>query len=249
MNIEHQLFSLGFSENEVKVYLSLLRTSGNYVSNISKETKIERVSLYYVLELLTKKWLVSFITKNKTKFFVPEKPERIINIFKEKLNVAENLVPWLKMIENSLLNKPSFKYYEWIDWVKEILEEVFSSKSIKSYANLSNFMNYNKELLNKYFEKIKKDNIKLNIILSYNDDVLKYLNNINENLENKINYSFINNHEFPFQYDVFITDKIVWIISLIDWEVVAIKIESKHYIDSQKAIFNLAWLGATSFSI
>lgn len=249
MNLEHQLFILWFSENEVKIYLSLLKTSGNYVSNISTDTKIERVSLYYTLESLTKKWLVYFITKNKAKFFIPEKPERIVNIFREKLNVAENIIPWLKMIENSLLNKPTFKYYEWIDWVKEIMDEIFTSKTIQSYANLTNFLKYNKELLNKYFEKIKKDNIKLNIILSYNEEALNYLNSINENLENKINFAFINEIEFPFKYDVFITEKMVWIISLIDGEIVAIKIESKHYVDSQKAIFNLAWLWATNFSI
>jgi sugar-specific transcriptional regulator TrmB len=52
MSIEEQLLYLGLSQNEIKVYLSLLKTTGNYVSQLSKDTKIERVSLYYTLDSL-----------------------------------------------------------------------------------------------------------------------------------------------------------------------------------------------------
>jgi hypothetical protein len=64
-----------------------------------------------------------------------------------------------------------------------------------------------------------------------------------------INYVYIDSNEFPFEYDVFITDKIVWIISVKNSEIVAIRIESQAYANSQKAIFNLAWLGATKFVV
>lgn len=248
MTTEEQLSFLWFSQNEISVYISLLKTSWNYVSQLSKNTKIERVSLYYTLDCLKEKWLVYFINKNKIKFFIPEKPEKIINIYKEKLNIAENILPELKILENISLNKPSFKYYEWIDWVKEVLKEIFEYKDIKSYANLHNAMIYSKNLIDIYFKKIPQENIKLNIILPYKEDIIDYLNSINnENQKKNINYVFINETEFPFEYDVFITDKIVWIISIIDWEIIAIRIESKAYANSQKAIFNLAWLGATSF--
>ncbi|EKE29821.1 MAG: hypothetical protein ACD_2C00091G0007 [uncultured bacterium (gcode 4)] len=250
MTIEEQLSFLWFSQNEIKVYISLLRSSWNYVSQLSKDTKIERVSLYYTLELLKEKWLIQFVIKNKIKFFIPEKPEKIVNAHKEKLNIAENLLPWLKMLENTTLNKPSFKYFEWMDWVKEVLKEIFEYKDIKSYANLYNAMNHSKELLDPYFKKIIKDRIKFNIILPYNQSVIDYLIAIKSETQNKtINYVFINQVEFPFEYDVFITDKIVWIISIINGEIIAIRIESMAYANSQRAIFNLAWLGATNFVV
>lgn len=248
MKLEEQLSFLGFSQNEIKVYISLLKSSWDYVSNLSKDTKIERVSLYYTLELLQEKRLVNSVVKNKIKFFIPERPERILNIFKEKLNIAENILPWLKMIENTKLNKPSFKFFEWIDWVKEVLKEIFEYKSINSYANLHNMMKQNKNLVDFYFQKVISEKINFKIILPYDEKVLPYLNNLNNQNKN-ISYVFINQIEFPFQYDVFITEKIVWIISIIDSEIVAIRIESKAYADSQKAVFNLAWLWATSFVV
>ena len=250
MATEEQLSFLWFSQNEISVYISLLKTSWNYVSQLSKNTKIERVSLYYTLNSLAEKWLVYFVNKNKIKFFIPEKPEKIINIYKEKLNIAENILPWLKMLENTKLNKPSFKYFDGIDWVKEVLKEVFEYKDIKSYANLQNTMNYMKDLVDFYFKKVVKEKINFNIILPHNPEIIDYLKSLNFVNQNKsINYVFINQIEFPFQYDVFITDKVVWIISIIDSEIVAIRIESKAYADSQKAIFNLAWLWATNFVV
>lgn len=250
MIIEEQLSFLWLSKNEIIVYISLLKTSWNYVSQLSNHTKIERVSLYYTLDSLTEKWLVYFVNKNKIKFFIPEKPEKIINIYKEKLNIAEEILPELKMLENTSLNKPSFKYYEWIDWVKEVLKEIFEYKDIKSYANLSNAMNYSKDLVDIYLKKIPKENINFNIILPYKQEIIDYLNSINtENQKKVINYVFINKQEFPFEYDVFITDKIVWIISITNGEIIAIRIESQAYANSQKAVFNLAWLWATTFVI
>ncbi|EKE27948.1 MAG: hypothetical protein ACD_3C00123G0014 [uncultured bacterium (gcode 4)] len=250
MILEEQLSFLWFSQNEIKVYISLLRSSWNYVSQLSKDTKIERVSLYYTLELLKEKWLIQFVIKNKIKFFLPEKPEKIVNVYKEKLNIAENILPWLKMLENTSLNKPSFKYFEWMDWVKEVLKEIFEYQDIKSYANLYNAMNHSKDLIDSYFKKISKNKINFNIILPYNQVVIDYLTSINNESQNKtINYVFINQNEFPFEYDVFITDKIVWMISIMNWEIIAIRIESRAYANSQRAIFNLAWLGATNFVV
>lgn len=250
MDIEEQLSFLWFSKNEIIVYVSLLKSSWNYVSNLSKNTKLERVSLYYTLDSLKNKWMVHIASKNKIKFFIPEKPEKIINIFKEKLNIAKGILPWLKMIENTSINKPSFKYYEWIDWVKEVLNNIFEFDNIRSYANIENAMKYSKELVDSYFKKINKENIKFNIIVPYKKEVVDYLNEI-KNIGNKklINYVYIDKLEFPFEYDVFITDKIVWIISIINSEIIAIRIESQAYAKSQKAIFNLAWLGATNFII
>lgn len=250
MKIENLLVSLWFSENEIKVYISLLKSGWNYVSNLSKDTEIERVSLYYTLENLTKKWLIYPLNKNKMKFFTPEKPEKIINIQKERLNTAESILPELKLLENTNLHKPVFKFYEGIKWVEEVLSEVFEYKEIKSYANLINSMEYKKDLVDRYFHKIIEEKSTFNIILPYKEETIKYIKNINKkNNWNKINYVFINAKEFPFQYDVFITEKIVWIISITNGEIVAIRIESKAYAGSQKAIFDLAWLGATSFAI
>lgn len=249
MDISYQLSYLGYSDNEIKVYLSLLSSGWNYVSKLARDTWLERASLYYTLDQLQKKWLVSFLMKNKIQFYLAEKPERLLNLFKEKRNVAQMLLPSLKMLENTAGHKPNFTLHEWIEWVKSVLEEILQNKEILSYANLQNFLQFDKKLLYGFLKSLQKNQIGLHLILSFSQDIKNLLDEHNSEWKKKISYVFINSGEFPFQYDVFIWEKTVWIISFINKEIIAIKIDSKAYADSQRAIFNLAWLGATSFVI
>lgn len=112
MKTEERLTFLGFSQTEIRVYIALLRSGGAYVSQISRDAKIERVSLYYTLDSLRSKGLIYETTKKNMKFFFPEKPEKIVNIHKERLNMAESILPELKILENADTKKPTFKYYE-----------------------------------------------------------------------------------------------------------------------------------------
>ncbi|PIZ73384.1 hypothetical protein COY07_02050 [Candidatus Peregrinibacteria bacterium CG_4_10_14_0_2_um_filter_43_11] len=58
---------------------------------------------------------------------------------------------------------------------------------------------------------------------------------------------FINPQEYPFEYEVNIYDHFVSMISLNADEPIGIIMESALYAKTQRSIFNLAWLGATSF--
>ncbi len=53
--------------------------------------------------------------------------------------------------------------------------------------------------------------------------------------------------QFPFRYDIFITESVVGLFFFEDGEFRAIRIASREYADSQRAIFYLAWLGGTGF--
>ena len=58
---------------------------------------------------------------------------------------------------------------------------------------------------------------------------------------------FINPEEYPFEYEISIYDDFVSLISLSKEELVGLIMESPLYAKTQRSIFNLAWLGATSF--
>ncbi|MBU1935311.1 hypothetical protein KKF04_04605, partial [Patescibacteria group bacterium] len=58
---------------------------------------------------------------------------------------------------------------------------------------------------------------------------------------------FINPKEFMFEYEINIYGDKVSIVSLNPNELMGMIIESPIYAKTQRAIFNLAWLGATSF--
>lgn len=82
--LHQNLTKLGFSPSEIAVYLQLLKTGSSYANKISSETKINRSNVYEALDRLISKGVVSFIAKNKVKWFEAKSPEAIISLLKEK---------------------------------------------------------------------------------------------------------------------------------------------------------------------
>lgn len=82
--LEENLSKLGFSPSEIKVYLHLLRTGSSYANKISSETKINRTNVYEALYRLIAKGVISFITRNKVKWFEAKSPDSILSLVREK---------------------------------------------------------------------------------------------------------------------------------------------------------------------
>ncbi|MBU2560898.1 MAG: helix-turn-helix domain-containing protein [Nanoarchaeota archaeon] len=104
------LKSLGFTESESKVYLALLKIGG-FVSKgaILKETRTAPSKVYFVLQKLIDKGLVSTIVKNNVKQFKASPPSRIkdyIALKKSELakeeETANKLLPKLESLSSSL---------------------------------------------------------------------------------------------------------------------------------------------------
>ncbi len=107
--LEEDIISLGFTSGEAKAYLALLKTGTSTVGPISKKSGISYSKIYEVLNRLTKKGVVSSITKQKTKYYQAIEPSRIVEFLnKQEKDLAEkkktfnNIFPQLKkMLESS----------------------------------------------------------------------------------------------------------------------------------------------------
>jgi len=89
--IEETLEKLGFSPSEVKVYMRLLTNGASYANRISSETKLNRTNVYEALDRLVSKGVISFITKNKVKWFEAKSPESVMSLIKEKEEEIQNV--------------------------------------------------------------------------------------------------------------------------------------------------------------
>ncbi len=100
---EKELKKLGLTDGESRVYIALLNLGSSTVGPIVKKSKVAYSKIYEVLDRLVDKGLVSFITKQKTKYFQSLGPERLKeHIQKQKQEIEENeklldkLIPQLK---------------------------------------------------------------------------------------------------------------------------------------------------------
>ncbi len=78
------LEDIGLTKGEIKVYLTLLKLGETTTGRIIDEAQISSGKIYEILDKLLKKGLVSFIIKEKTKYFQASNPNRILDFLHEK---------------------------------------------------------------------------------------------------------------------------------------------------------------------
>jgi len=81
---EQILEQIGLTKGESKVYLTLLNLGQTTTGKIIEQAQISAGKVYQILDKLMKKGLVSYIVKEKTKYFSPTHPNKILNLLHEK---------------------------------------------------------------------------------------------------------------------------------------------------------------------
>ena len=82
--IEESLAGFWFSPSEITVYLHLLKRGSSYANSISSATGINRSNVYEALDRLIEKGLVSFVSRNKAKWYKAAPPESLGSLLKIK---------------------------------------------------------------------------------------------------------------------------------------------------------------------
>lgn len=248
-----KLMDLGFTEDEAKAYLALLELGGAYVSAIAKKCGIHRVNCYKILDDLVEKGLVNRFVKNNVKHYSIDTPRILVQKQAEKLEQAKIMLPELFSITNALSYKPKIQYYEGVEGIKNIFEDTLSAEGeMIGYSNLKDIPQIiSEEYLRNYARRKIEKKIKTRMLSPLTADALAYSKkyypgNFDPNL---VEIFFINPKQFPVEYEIMIYGNKVSIVSLNPKELMGMIIESPLYAKTQRSIFNLAWLGATSFVV
>jgi sugar-specific transcriptional regulator TrmB len=127
MNLSYELEYLGFTPNEAKVYLALLRLGKAKAGSVARECRLERTSTYHALQRLASTGIVSVIMESQRKVFAAAPPESIAGIFKEKEDRAALLVPALKEIKQSAREKETILKFKGYGGIKAVLQDLLKS--------------------------------------------------------------------------------------------------------------------------
>ncbi|MFC1638704.1 TrmB family transcriptional regulator [Patescibacteria group bacterium] len=136
MEIPYLLRQLGFSDREIKVYLSLMSRGSLSVRKLAKETELNRGSVYEALKSLRDMGLVGVYQKHKKQFYLPEDPEKLMEVVERReqgiLNLKRRVgevLPELRSLHSSGREGPAVKYYEGLKGVNIILKDVLTTMS------------------------------------------------------------------------------------------------------------------------
>lgn len=245
-----ELLKLGLSNEEARIYLACLEVGGGPVSVIARKAAVHRVSCYHTLENLLNKRLLSQYNKNGVKCFAPEPPEQLVKLAEEQVTMARVLLPELRTLSGTSAFKPKIRFYEGRDGVEKVFSESLSAKKeILGYTNLKSVTEFFPNFFERYTHEKFKRKIKTRYLSPNTVDSVavmqkflpaKYDRNLLEIL-------LVNKDQFPFENEVLIFGNSVGIVSLNNDELLALIVESPTFARTMKAVFDLAWLGATAF--
>ena len=92
------LLKIGLTEGEAKVYLALSELGSTTVGPIVKKSGVAYSNIYDILNRLIDKGIVSYIIKNKTKYFQAASPSNLIDYLDKKEKEVSNQKQALKKI-------------------------------------------------------------------------------------------------------------------------------------------------------
>lgn len=240
------LTELGLTKNEIKVYLTLLKTGSALAGEITEKSGIHRRNVYDAIERLTEKGLVSSVIINNKKLFSPTNPKRFLGIIEEKkheLNEKkkqlEKVLPRLSLI-TSLTKKHDVRFFKGVEGLKTVYDDILrTGKNYVGYGPGEEVEEILKSYFKHYIERRKKLGIKPRLIYTERD---------RENNSIKTTLSEIRflSDKYSSHAALRIYGDKVAIMLLSEEEPLAILIKNKNIADGYRKYFEVIWNAAKS---
>lgn len=126
--LENLFKELAVNDEQAKVYLAALELGQANMRELAEKAGLKRTSVYnYVKELIQKK-LITIGKKRKRTVYSAIHPNMLIEIEKARLAELHRTLPELLAIYNKSKTKPRVTFYEGVDGIKEVLQDMLKEK-------------------------------------------------------------------------------------------------------------------------
>jgi len=243
-NIISKLEQVGLDKKHAKVYLTTLESGGTTASEIARKSGEERVNTYYLLGQLVKKGLVYTATNKSGRLYIAHSPKKLIAMAKNRVEQIEGIIPELLSFESTNAQRPKIKFYEGVDGIKEVFNETLDlpkGSETLAFASYSVIAEHLKDFVPDFISRRAAKGITQRIIVV--DDPRAREELLKNDKQDLRETRLVPKEQFPFEADqINIFSNKMFIASYVD--MLALVIESKTVVNSFRAIFELAWLGA-----
>lgn len=163
------LIDLGFSEPEARMYIALYKLGGATAAHAAKEAGIQRTAAYATLRLLTARGAVQVYFKKNTRFYQPQKPEKISRMMESKLEAFNALIPSLVSLSREQAQVMGLRFIETREELRSFYEDILLSEADKTYRVIGNtihWFNIDPEFFTGYRARRAKKKIKTRLLLT-----------------------------------------------------------------------------------
>lgn len=236
-----KLKTLGYTEKEVKVYLALLSLGKTSSEPLIKKVKLHRQIVYDTLNKLFDKGLATYTYQDKRKSYQAASPEVINQKIKEMSQMAKDIMPQLKKMQEYALQTNVSKIYQGKASIKTILFDIIEkSKKGDSFNVLGAIDEKFFKITEFYFDNWHKERQKKGIILKLLTNKKEAKESIKENKDYKLIEIGIANKEINIPASTWIYKNN---IAIIIWqeEPLIIHVESEAAYQAYMDYFKLLW--------
>jgi len=146
---------LGLSKKESDTYIALLRLGVATAKELSSITKIDRTSMYDIMDSLTKKNLVFKQDKKGVLHFAPHDPKNLLHDIREKEERIKELLPELTQEFRTATRSSYVRVYESNDSLIDLYESILDIKGLSKYDIICSEKDW-LQMNPKYFKRYKK---------------------------------------------------------------------------------------------
>jgi sugar-specific transcriptional regulator TrmB len=240
MAISEQLKASGLRENEIRVYLYLLSKGLATPPQIAQGTGIARPNCYKFLESLKEKGLIAEQTKGKRKAFIASDPSALVYAMQGRTDAMSQLLPDLRALYAAQKNKPSIRFFDGAEQVKELFYEMLEAKEVFGVASTKKlYTALTPEFFKTYIKKMRERNILLKDILT-KDSVSSSAPTPINILKGMYEYRVLSEKMGDIPVDILIWNNKVAFLS-IETPIFGTLIESAPIAQMMKTLFELSW--------
>ncbi|MCX6745439.1 MAG: hypothetical protein NTX00_00285 [Candidatus Parcubacteria bacterium] len=243
MNLKEALEQIDIIGKKADIYLACLEMGGATAYSIAKKVGLKRPTVYDILSQLLKEGLVYKSLKRNKKYYFPADPGRLLKKAKEKEENIKAILPELESLYNAPKIKPTIKYFEGKEGIKEMYND--SLKSLKKGDEILGYVGEGVlQHLPKYSDEYVAERVAKGIrfrgIYKKEKGIMEYMAKNQEQLRT---VKLLDPKDFPVNNETNIYANKIAIASY-GKEMFAMIIESEEIARAQRAIFELAWRGA-----
>lgn len=153
------LKTMGLSDKEASIYIALLQSGKSSLSDIAKDARIRRTTVYQHVHSLLRRGIISKTLKGKRILYLPEDPKKVLTTFeKGKMSFMEQ-APYMEHLYRSARHKPHAQLYEGLEGITHVLQEIGASFApIDAFFSPEKFFNVvPKKITDDFLQGIQKN--------------------------------------------------------------------------------------------
>ncbi|MDB5258935.1 MAG: TrmB family transcriptional regulator [Candidatus Taylorbacteria bacterium] len=232
------LKDIGLSDQEISVYVGLLKMGGASATSLAEEMGIKRTTTYPILERLIAQGVVSEYEQGSKRFYSPLQPNKLAALFERKVQSLTSLVPFLEGLQGKYVKGQGIRFIQTKQELHSLYAEVLDEYRNREYYSIGNsitWLDVDKEFFTDFREKRAARNISVKLLLSHNSQDKQA--NTSPHLLRQFKY-LPEKHPFKSTIEIF-DDKIV--IFGPETKALAVVIAIPPMVDVFRSVFQILW--------